>query len=63
MTVKSETIYATMQSPPLALSTVAKGPGAVSGSGMLEVAVKSSVKSSVKESIGVCGLTDAMKLF
>jgi hypothetical protein len=63
-TVKSETIYATMQPPPpAAASTGADGMGSASG----EVEVM--VKRSVKESIGVivcgvvCGLTDAMELF
>ncbi len=53
MTVKNETIYATMQAPlpPPAASTGADG---ASASGVLEVMVKSSTKKSI--SVIVCGV-------
>jgi hypothetical protein len=53
-TVKSETIYATMQPPlpPPAASTGADGAGSVSG--VVEVMVKSSAKKSI--GVIVCGV-------
>jgi hypothetical protein len=62
-TVKSETIYATMQEPVPPASMGADGAG--SSSGVSEVMAKRSTKKSIGVIVWcvVCGLTDAMELF